>query len=115
MKHAHDTDGSRLLAETLRLTASMVQQQDINVLLQQGLELCMQVLSCERALLISGKAHPHSIMRAVGEQNLQARFSTTAIRLVNEKDEPLLISDTISDEVLSAQESINRNDIRSVL
>ncbi len=115
VKHAHDTDGSRLLAETLRLTASMVQQQDINVLLQQGLELCMQVLSCERALLISGKAHPHSIMRAVGEQNLQARFSTTAIRLVNEKDEPLLISDTISDEVLSAQESINRNDIRSVL
>ncbi len=115
MKTVDDGKGLQLLTETLRLTALMAEQQDTNILLENGLQLCKQVLTCERALLITGLAQPHSIILAVGEDNLKARFSTTAIKLVNEKSEPLLISDTVSDEILSTQESINRNDIRSVL
>ncbi len=105
-----------LLAASLRLTAAMASEENVDALLGRGLELCARVLDCERALIISEQV-PNSpvVLRSVGAGDQPNAFSGTALRLVAEKGEPLLISDTIDDEVLSVQESINRNDIRSVL
>ncbi|MBD3320535.1 MAG: AAA domain-containing protein, partial [Chitinivibrionales bacterium] len=54
-------------------------------------------------------------MHKDSREERETPFSTTAIRLVQEKNEPLLISDTVSDETLRVQESISRHEIRTVL
>ncbi len=105
-----------LLTATLRLTAAMAREENTRALLQEGLRLCGQVLDCERSLIIAqGPDGAHQIMDAHPAQAADALFSTTALRLVNEKNEPLLISDTFSDKVLGAQQSIASQAIRSVV
>jgi transcriptional regulator with GAF, ATPase, and Fis domain len=105
-----------IITTALRLTASMSGEENIIALIDQGLSLCCRVLGCDRGLLIAedGDGEREIIGRA-GGGDLHHSYSTTAIRLVKEKNEPLLISDTISDAMLSTQESINTQDIRSVL
>jgi two-component system NtrC family response regulator len=117
MAEKADPSGSGdILTAALRLTASMVQQQDIVGLVRQGLELCMRVLDCDRALLIlESDEGKREVVEAAGAAGRSAAYSTTALRLVTGKREPLLISDTIGDEVLSTQASISQNEIRSVL
>jgi len=104
-----------LLNDSLRLTGMMAEEENIAVLLRRGLELCTRVLDCERGFLISEDAEGRrDVLEKAGEAG-QGSFSTTALRLVKEKQESLLISDTINDDVLGVQESISRNDIHSVL
>jgi len=105
-----------LMTAILRLTAAMAQQENTRALLQEGMRLCGQVLGCERSLIISRAADgAHRIMEADPAQAPDARYSTTALRLVDEKKEPLLISDTFDDAVLGVQQSIASQAIRSVL
>ena len=118
MVHDNLPDGGEgdTVAAALSLTASMAEEQDIVAMLRQGLALCVKVLDCDRSLLISESDDGRTrILERAGAGGGETAFSTTALRLVNEKKKPLLISDTIGDEVLGTQESINRNDIRSVL
>jgi transcriptional regulator with GAF, ATPase, and Fis domain len=111
-----DDTGDDSLTLALRMTLSMVDQNNTLELLRGGLDLCVKVLKSERALLISetneGK---QTILESVGQAERKYPYSKTALKLVKEKHKPLLISDTISDEVLGVQESISRDDIRSVL
>ncbi|MBN1981358.1 MAG: sigma 54-interacting transcriptional regulator [Chitinivibrionales bacterium] len=111
-KNRNDDD---LVYAALSMTASMAQEERIVELLRAGLSLCIKVLNCDRALLLSqsGDNEPE-IIEYRGEKN-QTAYSKTALKLVNEKQEPLLISDTIDDAVLGVQESISSNEIRSVL
>ena len=115
----NDTPGTGrddLLAAALRMTASMAEEENILALLAQGLSLCIRILNCERGLLISESADGDAqILAHQGFGDAATPYSTTALQLVKEKNEPLLISDTITDELLGVQESINRQDIRSVL
>ncbi|MFH1759936.1 MAG: sigma-54-dependent Fis family transcriptional regulator [bacterium] len=105
-----------LLLLTLKMTISMINQNNLIQLLRNSLDLCKRVLKSDRALLISETQEGNQkILECVGEHDKSYPFSKTALKLVNEKQEPLLISDTIKDEVLGTQESISRNDIRSVL
>jgi len=109
-------DNTDLLTAALAMTASMAQEQNVGALLRQGLQLCIRTLSCERGLIITEDDHGERVVvQKEGAEDLDAPFSTTALRLVNEQRKPLLISDTVGDRQLSVQESIARNDIRSVL
>ncbi len=108
--------GDDLLTAALRMTASMAVEEKILSLLREGLSLCVKVLNCDRGLILSES--PDGTREIIGHQggeDSSVPYSTTALQLVNEKEEPLLISDTIEDETLGTQESINRLDIRSVL
>ncbi len=105
-----------LLTAALRMTASMAVEEKILSLLREGLSLCIKVLNCDRGLLLSESPDgKREIIEQQGSEDGNVPYSTTALQLVNEKQEPLLISDTIEDETLGVQESINRLDIRSVL
>ncbi len=104
-----------LITASLRLTASMVSEEDTYVLLRRGLALCVRVLDCDRGMVIAGNdAGDHRVVERTGGTT-ESWYSTTAIRLVGEKRKPLLISDTIEHELLGGRESINQHDIRSVL
>ncbi len=116
-QHERDLESRQadMVSLALRLTADMAQEADILTLLRQGLELCTKVLHCERGLLIAQSSTGNmEIVEKSGNED-GSSYSTTAINLVREKKEPLLISDTIEDEQLNVSESICRNDIRSVL
>jgi len=105
-----------LLGAALRLTASMAGEENVIALLRQGLSLCIKVLTCDRSLLIAESADGAAeIIELQGMGDRATPFSKTALALVKEKHEPLLISDAIGDETLGTQESIVRHDIRSVL
>lgn len=105
-----------LMALALRITASLVDQKKTSVILRQSLDLCMRILNSDRALLISESAGgPQEAIEWAGDADKECVYSKTALRLVKEKEEPLLISDTVGDEVLGVQDSISRGDIRSVL
>ena len=105
-----------LITTALRLTASMTGEENVLALLQQGLSLCFKVLECERGLLIAEtEGGGREVIQHAGAGDKDMPYSTTALRLVNERMEPLLISDTIGDKSLSTQESISSQDIRSVL
>ena len=105
-----------LLTTALRMTASMAGEEKVMALMRQGLELCCKVLECERSLLIAQNDDgTREVVQHAGSFGNGAPYSTTAIRLVNERNEPLLISDTVEDRELGTQESINSQDIRSVL
>lgn len=105
-----------LLTAALRMTASMAVELNVISLLRQGLSLCIRVLGCDRGLLVSESLDGRrEIIEYQGAGEKNTPYSSTAIQLVKEKKEPLLISDTINDEFLGAQESIARQDIRSVL
>ena len=111
-----DNNQDGLLTAALRMTASMAVEENVIALLRQGLSLCIKVLDCDRGLLLSESSDgSREIIEHQGSGDKNTPYSNTAIQLVNEKKEPLLISDTVSDELLGAQESINRQDIRSVL
>lgn len=111
-----DNNRDDLLTAALRMTASMAVEENVIALLRQGLSLCIKVLNCDRGLLISESSDDvREIIEHQGAGDKNTPYSNTAIQLVKEKKEPLLISDTISDELLGTQESINRQDIRSVL
>jgi transcriptional regulator with GAF, ATPase, and Fis domain len=106
----------QLITTALRLTASMADQENVITLIDQGLSLCFKVLESERGLLIAEDSDGNrEIIGHAGIGDRGERYSSTALRLVREKHEPLLISDTVSDIALSTQESINTQDIRSVL
>ncbi len=110
------TGASDALTAALRLTASMASEENVLMLLGRGLSLAVNVLDCERGLLITqDTAGENEIIRSEGHEAEVAPFSTTALRLVQEKNEPLLISDTAEDSMLSVQQSISTHDIRSVL
>ncbi|MBN1128764.1 MAG: sigma-54-dependent Fis family transcriptional regulator [Chitinispirillaceae bacterium] len=117
MTASPSTDTSESIITTaLRLTTSMAAQGTMMELINQGLSLCFKVLSCERGLLITENSEgTRQVIAHAGDGSRNEAFSTTALRLVKEKNEPLLISDTISDATLSVQESIASHDIRSVL
>jgi transcriptional regulator with GAF, ATPase, and Fis domain len=105
-----------LITTALSLTASMADQQNVLALLRQGLSLAIKVLSCERGLLIAEREDgSREVVQHVGSGSQDDPYSSTALRLVNEKNEPLLISDTIQDKLLNIQESISSQDIRSIL
>ncbi len=105
-----------LLSAALKLTASMVEEDRLIELLRQGLSLCKEVLDCDRGMLISESTDGgREVLEYQGSEIQRAPFSKTALEMVNKKREPLLISDTIQDELLGTQESISSNDIRSVL
>jgi transcriptional regulator with PAS, ATPase and Fis domain len=105
-----------LITAALRLTASMTVEENVLALLHQGLSLCFKVLECERGLLIAETdGGGREVIQHAGNGGTDMPYSTTALRLVNERKEPLLISDTIGDKSLSTQESISSQDIRSVL
>ncbi|MBD3345410.1 MAG: AAA domain-containing protein [Chitinivibrionales bacterium] len=110
------TDSYGMLEAALRMTAAMAEEQNVVILLRRGLELCKQVLDCDRAFLIGeAKDGAGEIIHKDKESDTNAPFSSTALKLVKEKQEPLLISDTISDETLRVQESISSHEIRTVL
>jgi transcriptional regulator with PAS, ATPase and Fis domain len=105
-----------LITIALRMTASMAGEENVMALMRQGLDLCTRVLECERGLLIAENDDgAREVLQHAGSFAKDAPYSTTALRLVNERNEPLLISDTIEDRFLGAQESISSQDIRSVL
>ena len=105
-----------LLTTALRMTASMADQDNVMALMKQGLSLCFKVLACERSLLIAEKADgTREVIHHAGSGGKDDPYSTTALKMVDERKEPLLISDTVGDKVLSTRESINTADIRSVL
>lgn len=105
-----------ILSGMLELTADMAEQDKADELLRRGMRLCTQVLDCDRCLLIAEKAEGgRRIVAQTGDGDEPQRYSTTAIKLVTERHEPLLISDTLEDDQLSTRESIARQDIRSVL
>jgi len=105
-----------LLTTALRMTASMAEQEDVMALMKQGLSLCFKVLACERSLLIAETADgAREVIHHAGTGDKNEPYSTTALKLVDERNEPLLISDTVGDKVLSTRDSINTADIRSVL
>ncbi|MBN2037403.1 MAG: sigma 54-interacting transcriptional regulator [Chitinispirillaceae bacterium] len=113
---ARDEKNDELITTALKLTASMAAQENIMELIAQGLSLCFMVLECERGLLIVENSEGKRTVAAhAGSGDGNGAYSTTALRLVKEKQEPLLISDTVSDAMLSTQESINTQDIRSIL
>lgn len=115
-EQSEHTGADELLSAALRLTAAMAVEEKILPLLRQGLSLCTQILNCDRGLLIAESSdETREILELQGTDDTRTPYSTTALQLVNEKEEPLLISDTINDELLGAQESISRHDIRSVL
>jgi transcriptional regulator with GAF, ATPase, and Fis domain len=106
----------QLITTALRLTASMAGQENVIALIEQGLSLCFKVLECERGLLIAEDGEGNrEIIGHAGSGDRGEPYSSTALRLVREKHEPLLISDTVCDITLSTQESISTQDIRSVL
>jgi transcriptional regulator with PAS, ATPase and Fis domain len=105
-----------LITIALRMTASMAGQENAIALMEQGLGLCIKVLASERGLLIAEKNDgSREVLQQAGIGDRESGYSTTALRLVREKNEPLLISDTIEDENLGTQVSINAEKIRSVL
>jgi transcriptional regulator with PAS, ATPase and Fis domain len=105
-----------MLTAALRMTASMSVEENVMALLRQGLSLCIKVLDCERGLIISEAADgTRETIEHQGSGSKTDPYSTTALQLVTEKEESLLISDTIEDPLLGAQESIAQHDIRSVL
>jgi transcriptional regulator with PAS, ATPase and Fis domain len=105
-----------LLTTALRLTAAMTEEDNILALLKQGLSLCFGVLACDRSMLIAETADgTREVIHHAGSGGIQDAYSTTALKLVDERKEPLLISDTIGDQVLSTRESIAAENIRSVL
>jgi two-component system, NtrC family, response regulator len=108
--------GEELLTSALRMTASMAGEEKVMALMRQGLELCCRVLAGERCLIIAENGEGvREVVQHFGDAAREAPYSATALRLVNERNEPLLISDTVGDEVLGVQESINAQNIRSVL
>jgi hypothetical protein len=111
------TDNNEDLVTTaLRLTASMADQENVLALISQGLSLCYKVLGCERGLLIAENAEgKREIIGHAGSGDKTDAYSATAVRLVREKNEPLLISDTVGEATLSVQDSIVAQDIRSIL
>lgn len=114
-KHGNDLQDDMLTA-ALGMTASMSVEENVMALLKQGLSLCIKILNCERGLLISASGDgSRDVIEHQGSGEKSDPYSSTAIKLVNEKNEPLLISDTIDDQLLGSQESIARHDIRSVL
>jgi transcriptional regulator with GAF, ATPase, and Fis domain len=109
-------DREHIITIALHLTASMAEQENVMALINQGLSLCFRVLSCERGLLITENGEgKREVIDHAGGADRNEPYSTTALRLVKENNEPLLISDTISDATLSIQDSIATHDIRSVL
>ncbi|MBN2189254.1 MAG: hypothetical protein JW699_07355, partial [Chitinispirillaceae bacterium] len=105
-----------LLTTALRMTAGMSEEENAMTLLKQGLSLCIKVLACERGLLIAERADGgREVVHHAGSGSRDDAYSTTALRLVDERNEPLLISDTVGDKVLSTRESIAAENIRSVL
>ncbi len=113
----HHGTGGDLLTAALRMTASMAREEGVTALLRQGLNLCMEVLDCERGLLIAEAPDGRREIicsKGAGEPE-ESSYSTTALGMVKEKGEPLLISDTIGNEHLGTRESISGGNIRSVL
>jgi transcriptional regulator with GAF, ATPase, and Fis domain len=111
-----ESSGNDLITTALRLTASMAEEADVMALIRQGLEICFRVLSCERSLLLAQNSDgAREVVHHAGGGDKNDPYSTTALRLVDERNEPLLISDTVGDQVLSTQQSINTANIRSVL
>jgi transcriptional regulator with PAS, ATPase and Fis domain len=105
-----------LVTTALRLTAAMAGEDTVAALMQQGLALCIKVLGSERSLLIAQNADgSREVLHHSGGEDKNSPYSTTALRLVQEKDEPLLISDTVGYKDLAAQQSISSQEIRSVL
>ncbi|MBF0433519.1 MAG: sigma-54-dependent Fis family transcriptional regulator [Fibrobacteria bacterium] len=109
------TENNSLLA-ALRMMHTLLEVDDTEELLRKGLELTLQVLDCERGLLIVEKSLDNfDVLEKAGTTEFSVSFSSTAMRLVKEKNRPVLISDTGEDDVFKIQESINKSDIRSVL
>jgi transcriptional regulator with PAS, ATPase and Fis domain len=105
-----------LLTTALRMTAGMTEEENALTLLKQGLSLCLRVLACERGLVIAETAGGgREVLHYAGSGGRDDAYSTTALRLVDERNEPLLISDTVGDKVLSTRESIAAENIRSIL
>jgi transcriptional regulator with PAS, ATPase and Fis domain len=105
-----------LLTTTLRMTVLMAEEGEVMALVRQGLEICFGVLSCERSLLIVETGDGvREVVHHAGTGSKDDAYSTTALKLVDERNEPLLISDTVGDQTLSTQQSINTANIRSVL
>lgn len=105
-----------LLAGALQLTADMAEESRAEMLLHKGLSLCTGVLDCDQCLLIEESPEgTRRVLSGTEETKGEQRYSATALRLVAERNEPLLISDTLGDKELSARESIARHEIRSVL
>jgi transcriptional regulator with GAF, ATPase, and Fis domain len=105
-----------LITTAIRMTAAMASEDDVMALMRQGLSLCFRVLACERSLLIvENEDGAREVVLHAGGGNKNDPYSTTALKLVLERDEPLLISDTVGDTNLGTQESIRSQDIRSVL
>lgn len=105
-----------LITTAIRMTASMAGEDNVMTLMRQGLSLCFRVLSCERSLLIvENEDGTREILQHAGSGSKNDPYSTTALKLVLERNEPLLISDTVGDTNLSTQESIRSQDIRSIL
>lgn len=116
MVENNDSHAKDLLNDALLMTASMACEENVIALLRQGLSLCVKILDCDRGMLLTEDENgERDILQYEGLDERDVPYSTTAINMVNEKNESLLISDTIGDQFLSAQESISRNDIRTVL
>jgi transcriptional regulator with PAS, ATPase and Fis domain len=115
-KHAPFSSSDFLLTDSLKLTTAMAGEENTIVLLRNGLQLCTRVLACERGMILQRSDSQVRVAEYAGDRAAQSiPFSSTALELVDKKKEPLLISDTVGDDVLGNQESINRNDIRSIL
>jgi len=114
-QNKNSTEGATTVNKALTLIAAMVQEKNAKEILHYGLSLCISVLESQRGLLIA-ETHrgTYRLVEQHGDEHSNA-FSKTALRLVREKKEPLLISDTFEDDELGAQASIRGNEIRSVL
>ncbi len=110
-----DTPKDQLTA-ALEMTTAMAVEENTMALLKQGLSLCLAILDCERGFLITESSQGmRQVVEFQGSGSKHDTYSSTALQLVNEKHEPLLISDTIEDQQLGVQESIASHDIRSIL
>jgi transcriptional regulator with PAS, ATPase and Fis domain len=112
---ADNTPADPLIA-ALQMTTAMAGEQNVMTLLRQGLSLCVAILGCERGLLIAESADGRrDVIRRESAGDLNAPYSSTALRLVNEQGKPLQISDAVGDQTLSVQQSIQSQEIRSIL
>ena len=102
--------------EALALCAALAQHDDTTALLRSGLDLGVRLLDCERGMLVARLPDERiRVLEQTAATDNAIPCSSTALRLAGSKGEPLLISDTVGDETLGVQASIQGHDIRSIL
>jgi len=91
----------------------VLEQRGPSELLQTALHASQQLFGCDKALLL--RADPDSGISVYYGDTKGGTFSSSAVQQVISNQKPLLISDTVSDEALSMQQSIISANIKSIM